>query len=544
MTGLCWLIIACSGFGSASAIKAVPTRASVLLQVHQNTTAQAVSLSAGRRLAAEIEALEGTLKTGWHDESMPRMHFPPNFHLTEGRDAVQVGHTQAMYQDAPPVRESIKHHLTAFIFGLICISIALPLQWFNEERSVKARILLWRGIAECKSVSPDDIDTDNRGRLVHVQGKACGAVPVIDSQFPNAKVKHCIKLQSTVEAFEWLQTTKVVHDENKEKKSQPRFHTEWTPLHQDSARFRKPCPENPKLPSGLVLGTFTESCKQVKLGAFTLTDDMVKSFRKFELVAKRLPPKLTAHGLTWHANAKDGYYYARPGSSNQGDAVKSLFEEPQVGDVRARFLCVPESEATVVAVQCEKEPGVESFVPYRPITRPPCLSNSQARTRLIEEGDRPLKDFRRQATCCASAPCCAGCFFCPCKILASICKEEVITEEIEYVSDKMDPIEKPFERVVSRSPCRVWNFRLAGWGLMYLGLYLFLKPFAANVQGAAGLAVYGASGPFVLTLTLAMASAAFVMAAIHTCYSPMTAIKWLCAIGVIVAIPLAYGFWA
>merc|ERR1719359_121820 len=209
--------------------------------------------------------------------------------------------------------DNVRHSLGTMILGFVFVIISIPVLWFNERRSAKIDALVIRGQAECLSVDAEKSDDSNTGRLVHIQGKTRGCVPVCDVQFQDAVIKNCLKLQSTVEVFQWVQTSKSWL-ENKEKKTQHCFHTEWSTVHHDSSRFRKPSPENPRTPSGLNLGTFTSVCKRVELGAFTLTEDMVDQFCKFEPAMKFLPSTLTAcNHLLFTANPKDGYYYARPG---------------------------------------------------------------------------------------------------------------------------------------------------------------------------------------------------------------------------------------
>mmetsp|Transcript_49780 Transcript_49780/g.115546 ORF Transcript_49780/g.115546 Transcript_49780/m.115546 type:complete len:612 (+) Transcript_49780:111-1946(+) len=432
--------------------------------------------------------------------------------------------------------ENVKAGLTTILFGALFFLIAIPIQWFNEERSVRMDTLLSRGLEECVSIDCNDLHPSNRGKLVHVQGRSIGAMPVVDPQFQDALVKHCLKLQSTVEVFEWVQTTRTWL-EGKERRSQPRFHTEWTTIHHDSLRFRKPSPENPRLPSGLSLGTFTTVCKRVELGAFVLTDEMVNLFHKFEPAMKHLPSRVTAHGLTFYANTEDGYFYMRPSAAPSVNPAR-LFHDHQVGDVRVRFMCVPEGNATVVAVQCKKD-GCESFVPYRTIPRAPCITDVQERQKLIEEGERPLKDLRREIACCSGGV--STCCCCPCNTIACCCTSEVITEEIFFVSDRLDPVEKPFQWVVQRNPCRVWNFRLIGWAVMFLGSGMILGPFSGSMRDAPGLRSFGSAAAMVLAAIITLATSTLIVSAAYVCYRPLVSLKWMCVICVVILIPLLWG---
>mmetsp|Transcript_61206 Transcript_61206/g.148054 ORF Transcript_61206/g.148054 Transcript_61206/m.148054 type:complete len:528 (+) Transcript_61206:150-1733(+) len=486
-----------------------------------NTSQAQRQLSVAARDAQEVGAAhEGDL---WGVQKSAPVHS-----ILGGLDGMSI--VASMRRNGDAFAACVKSGLSSIIFGILIFLLAIPIQWFNEERSVRMDTLISRGLEECVSVDCMNTNGANRGKLVHVQGRAVGAVPVVDPQFQDALVKHCLKLQSTVEVFEWIQTSKTI-TEGKEKRTQPRFHTEWTTMHHDSMRFRKPILENPSLPNSLCLGTFTTTCKRVELGAFVLTDDMVNSFHKFEPAMRRLPSTITAHGHTFFANAKDGYYYMRPSASVLNPAPR-LFQDHQVGDVRVHFMCVPDCDATVVAVQCKRD-GVESFLPYRTIPR------VQEREKLIEQGEGPLKDMRREIACCTGGV--ATCCCCPCNTIACCCGAEVVTEEIFFVSDQLDPREKPFQWVVRRNPCRVWNFRLVGWGIMLLGTAMILGPFSGLLRESPALRTYGGAATIILALIITFSCAALIMAAVYTCYRPITAMKWLLVIFIIMVVPLLWG---
>lgn len=422
----------------------------------------------------------------------------------------------------------------AIIVGGLLMFIAVPIQWFNEERSARMETLLARGAEEVISVDSKHMSKSNRGRLIHVQGRAAGAVELADERFPDAIVRRCIKLQSTVEVFEWVQTTRA-WQEAKERRSLPRFHMEWCTSHHDSARFRKPSPDNPRPPMGLLLGTFTRNCDVVQLGLFVLSEEMLKTFHRFEPAMKLLPQRVEAQGLTFFANPRDGYYYARPGLRSFDS--EALFADHQVGDLRVRFMCVPETDATVVAVQSHRDDR-ETFIPYRAVRRNPCVEEWQARQTLIEEGDKSLRELRSETSCGTGV---ASCCCCACNTIACLCAQEVVTEEICYVSDRLEPADKPFQGVVHRNPCRVWNFRLLGVALMFLGIHVVLHPFSNRITGAKGLEAYGSAATLVLAFVLSVVGSAVTAAAAAAPYRPLIALRWLVAAGVFAFTSLLVG---
>lgn len=440
------------------------------------------------------------------------------------------------------------------IFGTFIVLLGLLIHWFNERRSAKCYSLFSRGLEECISISdPDNLDSDTLGRLVHVQGQTRGVLPVVDPQFQGALVKNCLKLQSTVEVFEWVQTTAAGqlprnqgnqgNQTPKDKKVQYNFVQEWSTVHHNSLHFQrttgKPSPENPRPPGGLMLGTFTTVCPRVQLGGFTFTEAMVEQFRNFVPAMQFLPSTVSACGMTFFAD-NDGYFYARPGqrSASWSGRQGGIGGLPQIGDLRVRFLCVPEGEATVVAVHCEKD-GQDTFVPYRSIPRC-CSSDMQDRQRLIEEGERPLREVQNldkdMMPCVTTNRLSASCFCCPCSTISCVCTNEVVTEEIFHVSATRDPIEKPFEWVVTRSVWRVTLFRLMGLLITFLGIWVVEKPLSANIDQM--LASYHGWTRFVLAVMLTFAALAMVISMAHLSYQPTMTCKWLMITFLLIAAPL------
>merc|ERR1719453_594011 len=192
---------------------------------------------------------------------------------------------------------------------------------------------------------------------------------------------------------------------------------------------------------------------------------MTSQFRNFEPAMRYLPPTVQACGLVFYAN-KDGYFYARPSMRSMWSTKAGPSIEPVVGDVRVRFLCVSQGVATAVAVHCAKD-GADTFVPYRAFPRGCCSNVTQDKLRLIEEGTRSMDELKASdqdmAPCMETHRMSVSCFCCPCSTIQRACTKEVVTEEIYYISEQRDPIEKPFEGVVPRNGWRVWSFRVLGW---------------------------------------------------------------------------------
>lgn len=466
--------------------------------------------------------------------------------------ATNIGHSASSHAASVNVLPAyFKQHWLCLLIGSIAFLCGVLIVWFNELRSVKIDSLLSRGLSEVESIDADKVNEDTRGCLVHVVGQTIGVTPVEDPQFQGANVINCLKLQSTVEVYEWVQTVKInqAPRQTQDKKSQIQysFHKEWSTVHRNSLQFQrsagKPSPDNPRPPRGISLGTFTSMSKTAKLGGFTLPDDMTEQFRNFEPAMRYLPPTVQACGVVFYAN-KDGYFYSRPSMRSMWSTKAGPSTEPVVGDLRVRFLCVPQGVGTAVAVHCEKD-GMETFVPYRAIRRGCCTSVDQDRQRLIDEGSRSLGELKQtdedMAPCMESNRLTVSCFCCPCNTIQRVCTKEVVTEQIYYISEERDPVEKPFEWVVPRNGWRVWLFRGLGWLVCYMSCLAVLGTLRSQVEGVTGLRVYGSLASAVLAAVLATSAAACVIAVAYLCYSPSQSVKWVCAMAVVIAVPFIVG---
>eukprot|EP00930_Biecheleria_cincta_P030070 TRINITY_DN20870_c0_g1_i1.p1 TRINITY_DN20870_c0_g1~~TRINITY_DN20870_c0_g1_i1.p1 ORF type:complete len:516 (-),score=53.87 TRINITY_DN20870_c0_g1_i1:6-1553(-) len=422
------------------------------------------------------------------------------------------------------------HFSFQIIIGIVLLILGSAIEWFNEERSARIDALLGRGLDECRSVDSEAIE-ENIGRLVHVQGRARAQYPLVDPQFQDAVITDALKLQSTVEVYEWVPT---LLGPQKETHGVPRFHTEWTTTHHDSSRFRQPSPKNPRLPRGLNLGTFTTSGDDIRLGSFHLSQDLLSQFHGFTPAHAYLPATVTAGDITFHANMKDGFFYARP-SSQRGaaDAAKDdLFNLHQEGDLRVRFMFVPSCETTVVAVQSLKDER-NTFVPYRMVPLGPCARNGPAQ--LVEEGQKPLRNLRAGGSCVTGGV--ATCCCCPCNTVACFTNQEVITEEIFYVAPGKQPHDAPFRQAVGRSSLRVWFLRLLGWATTY---------FAIGIMGhhvwedKTFLKSFGDYASAVFNFILVLSMWAVISAAACMCYRPSMSIKYGIAAVLISGLPLIW----
>lgn len=408
------------------------------------------------------------------------------------------------------------------ILGVPFLAFGLVIMWLNEERSARIDALLMLGETKCHSVDPAKPEPRLFGQLIHAQGDLQCAESVTDGQLKDISMRKCLKLQSTIEVLEWVPSTQASLDQQ-ESPDQQKYYSEWTTVHHDSSRFRKPSPENPPLPSELRLGTFTSTCQRVLLGRFEVPQDLLSRLGRFQPAMDHLPQQFVAGALVFVANREDGYYYARPEAS--GSVLVSGMH--QVGDLRARFMYVPEGRATIVAVQSMKD-GLESFAPYRVAPRGACC----------DDEDRPDLRIRKEirgeslTACCGGSPAAVplSCCCCPCTTISTCFLQEVVTEEIYFACDQFAPKETPFKTAVKhRNPWRVWNLRALSMLVTFTGFILMLGPAHESLSNWPATRPFGSAAAFCLSTSSTAAAWAFVLAVCYWRHRSHFALQLTCA---------------
>ncbi len=93
------------------------------------------------------------------------------------------------------------------ITGIIMIPLAVVLLWWNEGRSVE--VMKTNSYAKDNAVatSKDNVNPDNQGKLIHVNGKAESTSTLTDNVF-SISVPNAIKLVRKVEVYQWKENEK------------------------------------------------------------------------------------------------------------------------------------------------------------------------------------------------------------------------------------------------------------------------------------------------------------------------------------------------
>ncbi len=233
----------------------------------------------------------------------------------------------------------LKGSFKGIFFGIALVALSCWLLFKNEGRAVTRYKALKEGVATVVSVSSERVDPALEGKLVHTTGLADPTGTLADVLFGISA--DAIHLERKVEMYQWHETG----DSKTEKKlgggtettTTYSYETRWSEQHSDSRSFRQPAGhENP--PS-MPFRSESFSAPRVQLGAFTLSDGLIRRMREFEPhtvgSVSGLPPALLSR-----ARLHDGGIYVGGNPSS-----------PAIGDLRISYRKVVPATVSVVARQ-------------------------------------------------------------------------------------------------------------------------------------------------------------------------------------------------
>ena len=221
--------------------------------------------------------------------------------------------------------------LIAALIGFILVPASIVLLYWNEGRAVSAIRALDRGASAIVEISPEPVDPQANGKLVHVSGTMQPGTSARDPLF-GVTGDGVLRLSRSVEMYQWQQES---HSESQQSAGGSKttvttysYKHVWSDQPIVSANFKmRDGHENP--PMDPRSATFDGT--GVKLGAYRVDPSLLNKVAAFTpLPAQTSPP-------SGYQSAGDGYY--RGPDPNQ----------PVIGDVRVRFAAVPAQTISVAA---------------------------------------------------------------------------------------------------------------------------------------------------------------------------------------------------
>lgn len=245
-------------------------------------------------------------------------------------------HTRVVHES---YSDQVKKAASEAIVGVLLVILAFPVIWFNEKRQVHMEEVFGYARKILKpNVGSENVDNNNDGCLVHMQGVTATNEKLTDSKF-GFSFTNCAKMKRSVEMFQWVEHQKTEERDTsgggKEKITTYSYTQEWRSDYFSSSEFNQSGYYNPPLP----FGSQEETSKNVTFGAFMLTEGLIAKMMNWRAPKSgQLVDTCLVSGLTF-MQTSPGLYMTNPKDA------------PQVGDLKVTFESVPCGDATVLALQ-------------------------------------------------------------------------------------------------------------------------------------------------------------------------------------------------
>ncbi|PEN12238.1 hypothetical protein CRI94_14455 [Longibacter salinarum] len=228
--------------------------------------------------------------------------------------------------------------ITGVLFGILIFLVAFPLLFWNEGRAVKTARSLDEGAASVVTTSPDAVDPELDGQLVHVTGRATSDATLTDPIF--GIEASALKLRRSVEMYQWTEETSQETQKklggSEETVTTYSYSKTWASRPIDSEEFEKSAGhENP---GPMPFSEWSDVAHPVTVGAFRLPGSMADGIGSYDDYVPT-PDERTAIEAEHDITSQGGTLYS-------GDPAT-----PQVGDIRVTFDAVASGPVSIVAKQ-------------------------------------------------------------------------------------------------------------------------------------------------------------------------------------------------
>lgn len=226
------------------------------------------------------------------------------------------------------------------LFGLLLIVVSVPLLFFNEGRAVKTKKSLEQGERDLVTVSAEDPDAGNDGKLVYFTGEAVAEGKLFDPEFGVGA--QALRLRRTVEYFQWGEDVKTETKKKlgggEETVKSYNYTKKWVSEPVDSSKFNERAADKVNPPPAISAETW--DADPVTVGGFTLSSGLKGQIDNFTGLSvgdeAEVPEEIG--GKKVHREGGGFYLGEKPGS-------------PEVGDVRVKHEVALPGDVSVIAKQ-------------------------------------------------------------------------------------------------------------------------------------------------------------------------------------------------
>jgi len=335
------------------------------------------------------------------------------------------------------------------------------------------------GKKEVETVQADQHNlSEYDGTLVHIDsGKAQGMQSLQDTRFPAVRMERgCLRLKSVVEVYQWQEQIKETTKKNNvgggtTTTKQASYTKQWSSAKVDSSTFqdRSGSHKNHEHVNALEAGTKEEVNSSVMYGEHhRMPTDLVMQLASWADAGSLVGEKVVFQNYTF-ARQKESNWYHCPANSG----------EPEIGDMRVKFMYVLDGPATVLALQMSDAAkggiGGHTFGPYRSIPRGICCGTreSDMKKELIRSAGKDTTQIYQEEKCWDFGP-----FYCLC----GYCNLATMI----FSAGVQSQLYSAWSGEVSQGTClaseasdmslKKWLFRGVGWILLWIGFSMILDP--------------------------------------------------------------------
>lgn len=234
----------------------------------------------------------------------------------------------------------IGNSIKGVLFGLLLIVVSVPLLFFNEGRAVKTKKSLEQGEKDLVSVSAEDPDAVNDGKLVYLTGEAVGEESLSDPGFGLSA--EALRLKRSAEYYQWEEDVKTETKKKlgggEETVKTYSYSKKWVSRPIDSSKFNERAAGKDNPPPAVTGETW--NADPVRVGGFTLSSGLKNQIDNFTALSigdeAEIPEQVGGKKL--HRQGVGFYLGENPSS-------------PEVGDVKVTHQVALPGEVSVIAKQ-------------------------------------------------------------------------------------------------------------------------------------------------------------------------------------------------
>ncbi len=245
--------------------------------------------------------------------------------------------------------EHTKDYFKNIIFGILLLSFALIILFWNEGNVIYRVQTLEEGEREIVSIDANQVDLFNESKLIHLSGPAMTNEVLTDEKF-GVNATDVIKLRRIAEMYQWQenQHSESLLDGKKIVTMAYTYKKIWSTEYINSKRKFKHFigHKNPSMP--IISKEFI--AEQVTLGEFTLSDGIVNQLNNYQHFPIEESTTKVQDIIDSKVSLKFGNYYIG----------KDPAYNPQIGDLRIRFEVVLPTTISIIAKQADSD-----LIPYQ-----------------------------------------------------------------------------------------------------------------------------------------------------------------------------------